>query len=465
MSELSLRIPGIAGHTFAVLGLGRSGAATAEALIGSGANVLAWDDSETARAAAPADILFDLKNADWANIEALLISPGIPTTFPAPHPVAAAAREAGKPIISDIEMLAKAQPQARFVCITGTNGKSTTTTLIAHVLKATGRRVEVGGNLGQAALSLAPVGHEGIYVLELSSYQIDITPSPIADVAILLNITPDHLDRHGGMEGYIASKQKVLAPKGKSSLGIVGMDDAPSRATFAAFKDKGRRLVPISAEKAVENGVHVTADGQLVDAIKGAPRNVIDLKTIASLPGKHNWQNAAAAYVACKALGLSPDEIILGFQSYPGLAHRQELVATLNGIRYINDSKATNADAAEKALACYDSIYWILGGKPKDGGLTGLEPYYGKIRHGFLIGEAALAFTKQINRAFPTTMSGTLEKAVAESHALAQREKKPGAVVLLSPACASFDQYPNFEIRGNRFRALVEDLAGKKGAA
>ena len=223
--------------------------------------------------------------------------------------------------------------------------------------------------------------------------------------------------------------------------------------------------MPISAEKKVENGVYVTEDGQLVDAIKGAPRNVLDLKTIAALPGKHNWQNAAAAYVAAKALGLSADEIVAGFQSYPGLAHRQELVATLNGIRYINDSKATNADAAEKALACYDNIYWIIGGKAKEGGLAGLEPYYKKIRQGFLIGEAAAAFARQINRAFPVTMSGTLDKAVADAHALAQREKRAGAVVLLSPACASFDQYPNFEIRGNRFRALVEDLVAKKGAA
>jgi UDP-N-acetylmuramoylalanine--D-glutamate ligase len=203
----------------------------------------------------------------------------------------------------------------------------------------------------------------------------------------------------------------------------------------------------------------------LIDALRSDLSNVIDLKIIPTLPGKHNWQNTAAAYVAAKALGLSVEEIVAGFQSYPGLAHRQELVATLNGIRYINDSKATNADAAEKALACYDNIYWILGGRAKEGGLAGLESYYGRIRQGFLIGEAAVAFSKQINRAFPTTLSGTLEKAVTDAHALAQREKKPGAVVLLSPACASFDQYPNFEIRGNRFRALVEDLAAKKGAA
>ncbi|WP_374384065.1 UDP-N-acetylmuramoyl-L-alanine--D-glutamate ligase [Dongia sp.] len=465
MSELSLHIPGIAGGTFAVLGLGRSGAATAETLIRSGARVLAWDDSETARAAVPADILFDLKNADWDNIAALVMSPGIPLTHPTPHPVAAAAKAAGKPIISDIELLAMSQPGARYVAITGTNGKSTTTTLIAHVLKQAGKRVEVGGNLGQAALSLLPVGPDGIYVLELSSYQLDITPTPIADVALLLNITPDHLDRHGGMEGYIAAKELILRAKGKTSLGIVGVDDAPCRQLFAKLKGGDRRLIPISVETAAQGGAYVDKNGILFDAIRGAPEKIIDLKSIARLPGKHNWQNAVAAYVTAKALGLSAAEIVAGFESYPGLAHRQELVATLGGVRYVNDSKATNADAAEKALACYDNIYWIIGGKPKEGGLAGLESYYGRIRHGFLIGEAAAAFAKQINRAFPVSMSGTLDKAVADAHALAQREKKPGAVVLLSPACASFDQYPNFEIRGNRFRALVEEIAQKGGKA
>ncbi len=465
MSELSLHIPGIAGHTYAVLGLGRSGAATAETLIRSGARVLAWDDSESARAAVPADILVDLTAVDFAEVDALVMSPGIPLTHPTPHAVAVAAKAAGKPIISDIELLAHAQPQARFVCITGTNGKSTTTTLIAHVLKAAGRRVEVGGNLGQAALSLAPVGLDGIYVLELSSYQLDITPTPIADIALLLNITPDHLDRHGGMDGYIAAKELILRAKGKSSLGIVGQDDDPCRQLFAKLKGGERRLIPISVEKPVTDGAYVDKNGMLIDAIRGAKQTVLDLKTIARLPGKHNWQNAVAAYVTAKALGLSAEEIVAGFESYPGLAHRQELIATVNGVRYVNDSKATNADAAEKALACYENVYWILGGKAKEGGLAGLEPYYDRIRHGFLIGEAAPAFYKQINRAFPTTMSGTLDKAVAEAHALAQREKKPGAVVLLSPACASFDQYPNFEIRGSAFRASVEKTTGVKGAA
>ncbi|MBL8711166.1 MAG: UDP-N-acetylmuramoyl-L-alanine--D-glutamate ligase [Rhodospirillaceae bacterium] len=464
MTDLGLIIPNVQGRTIAVLGLGRSGAATAERLIASGARVLAWDDSETARAAVPADILFDLHGADWSQIDGLVMSPGIPVTFPAPHPVAAAARNAGKPIGSDIALLAVAQPNARFVCITGTNGKSTTTTLIGHILKAAGKSVEIGGNLGQAALSLRPLGAEGIYVLELSSYQLDITPSPVADIAVLLNITPDHLDRHGGMEGYIASKQSILKPKGSSSLGIVGIDDAPSRATFAALKDKGRRLVPISAETPVRGGVYVR-EGALIDAIRGAARRIVNLKAIATLPGKHNWQNAAAAYAVTKALGLTFEAIVAGLQSYPGLAHRQELVTTIAGVRYVNDSKATNADAAAKALACYDNVYWIIGGRAKEGGLAGLERYYPKIRHGYLIGEAAAAFAKQIGRAFPLTQCGALDKAVAAAHAQAQRDRQPGAVVLLAPACASWDQFPNFEIRGQRFRELVEALPVPKGAA
>jgi len=465
MSELNLHIPSVAGHTYAVLGLGRSGGATAEALVRSGARVLAWDDSETARAAAPADILKDLKTIDFAHVNALVMSPGIPLTHPAPHPVAAAAMAAGKPVISDIELLAIAQPDARFVCVTGTNGKSTTTTLIAHVLKSAGRRVDVGGNLGQAALSLMPVGLDGIYVLELSSYQLDITPTPVADIALLLNITPDHLDRHGGMDGYIAAKEQILRAKGKSSIGIIGQDDEPCRQLFAKLKGGDRRLIPISVEKPIVGGAYVDENGVLIDAIRGEAKMIVDLTSIARLPGKHNWQNAVAAYVAAKALGLSVEEIVAGFASYPGLAHRQELVTTVNGIRYINDSKATNADAAAKALACYDNIYWIIGGKAKEGGLVGLESYYKRIRHGFLIGEAAPAFLQQINRAFPVTVSGTLDKAVGDAHALAQREQKPGAVVLLSPACASFDQYPNFEIRGSHFRALVEQATGQRGAA
>jgi UDP-N-acetylmuramoylalanine--D-glutamate ligase len=464
----ALRIPNVAGQVVAVLGLARSGRAAAEALRESGAKVWAWDDSESARGAVPAELLVDLHKADWSKVSALVMSPGIPTTFPQPHAVPAAAQAAGVMLTSDIALLHQAQPRARFVGITGTNGKSTVTTLVGHILASAGRKVAVGGNLGQAVLSLPPIGPDGIYVLELSSYQLEITPDPVADIAVLLNITPDHLDRHGGMQGYIAAKKLIMRPKGNTSLGIIGVDDEPCRKVLEAVKQEGRRrMVPISAERALEGGVSA-AGGKLVDAISGKPIEVLDLATIARLPGKHNWQNAAASYAVTRALGLGIDEVVAGLKSYPGLAHRQELVATIDGIRFVNDSKATNADAAAKALACYDNIYWIAGGRAKDGGLTGLEEYFPRIRRAYLIGEATEVFAGQIGKAVAIRRCGTLDKAVAEAMKDARADKATGAVVLLSPACASFDQYPNFEVRGDDFRRIVRELAaasGNRGAA
>ncbi|HVM84350.1 MAG TPA: UDP-N-acetylmuramoyl-L-alanine--D-glutamate ligase [Candidatus Binatia bacterium] len=464
----AIRIPDVTMKVMAVLGLARSGRAAVEVLHNSGAIVWAWDDAEAARADIPAPLLVDLHHADWSAAAALLMSPGIPTTFPKPHPVAAAAKAAGVPLISDIELLHRAQPKARFVGITGTNGKSTVTTLLGHMLHAAGRKAEIGGNLGQAVLGLKPLDGEGIYVLELSSYQLDITPSAVADIAILLNITPDHLDRHGGMAGYIASKKSIMRPKGRASLGIIGVDDEPCRKMLAELKaEGGRRMVPISAEGPVEGGVSA-ANGLLVDAIAGQPIEIMDLTTVARLPGKHNWQNAAACYGAARALGLGIDEAVAGLRSYPGLVHRQELVATIGGIRFVNDSKATNADAAAKALACYDNIYWIAGGRAKEGGLAGLEPYYPRIRRAYLIGEAAEAFSAQLGSAVAARRCGTLDQAVAAAEADARRDAAQSPVVLLSPACASFDQYPNFEVRGDHFRQLVMMLAAQsnsKGAA
>lgn len=461
MSDAIL-IPDLLGKVIAVLGLGRSGGAAAAVIAVSGGTVWAWDDNDAAREAINADWLVDLTQADWSKVSALLMSPGIPHLHPAPHPVAKLARDAGVPIISDIDLLLRAQPKARYVGITGTNGKSTTTTLIGHLLDHGGKRCETGGNLGTAALSLPPLGPAGIYVLELSSYQLEITRTPIAEIAILLNITPDHLDRHGGMDGYIAAKKLVLAPKGKSSIGIVSVDDEPCRKLYAELKTGPRRLIPISVEKALAGGVSAV-NGRLIDDINGKQQVIADLRQFATLPGSHNWQNAAAAYVAARALGLSTEQIIAGFATYPGLAHRQELVTTIGKTRYVNDSKATNADAAAKALVCYDDIYWIIGGRAKEGGLAGLEPFYPRIRHAYLIGEAGPAFAKQLGRAVPFTQCETLDKAVAAAHAFAQREKREGGVVLLSPACASWDQYRSFEIRGDHFRDLVRQLA--KGVA
>ncbi|MBL9036450.1 MAG: UDP-N-acetylmuramoyl-L-alanine--D-glutamate ligase [Rhodospirillaceae bacterium] len=458
----SLRIPDVAGKIVAVLGLGRTGAATAAALAASGATVWAWDDNEKARGAVPAEMLVDPAQADWRLPEMLVMSPGIPHTHPAPHPAAAAAKSAGKPLIGDIELLYRAMPNRRYVGITGTNGKSTTTTLIAHILRQGGKAIEVGGNLGQAALSLQPLPGDGIYVLELSSYQLELTPTPICDVAVLLNITPDHLSRHGGMDGYIDAKALILRPKGRSSIGVLGVDDQFCRDLFARLKDGARKLIPISVEREVAGGVDAIG-GQLVDRTGGAPIAVMDLSTIATLPGSHNWQNAAAAYVAARAMGLDRAAIVAGLRTYPGLAHRQELIATIGSVRYVNDSKATNADAASKALVCYDDIYWIIGGQAKEGGLTSLEKLFPRVRHAYLIGEASALFARQLGIAVRHTQCGTLDKAVAAAHALAQRDRKPGAVVLLSPACASWDQYANFEARGDHFRKLVLELSAQAG--
>jgi UDP-N-acetylmuramoylalanine--D-glutamate ligase len=454
-----IRIPDVAGKVVALLGLGRTGSATAAALAASGATVWAWDDSEQARTAAPAGTIVDLAKANWSRPEFLVMSPGIPHTHPAPHPVAKLARDADKPLLGDIELLYRAMPRQRYVGITGTNGKSTTTTLIAHILRQGGKSVAVGGNLGAAALSLEPLPGDGIYVLELSSYQLELTPTPICDVAILLNITPDHLSRHGGMDGYIDAKALILRPKGRGSIGVLGVDDQPCRDLFAKLQAAGRKLIPISVERAVAGGVDAV-NGMLTDRTGPHPEEVLDLKAIATLPGSHNWQNAAAAYVAATAMGLDRAAIVAGLRSYPGLAHRQQLIATVNGVRYVNDSKATNADAAAKALACYDNIHWIIGGRAKEGGLAGLDPFYLRVRHAYLIGECADDFAKQLRGKLPFTQCGTLDKAVAA----AQRDAKPGAVVLLSPACASWDQYPNFEARGDHFRKLVGSLGGR-GAA
>jgi UDP-N-acetylmuramoylalanine--D-glutamate ligase len=282
-----------------------------------------------------------------------------------------------------------------------------------------------------------------------------------------LNVTPDHLSRHGGMDGYIDAKALILRPKGRGSIGVLGVDDQPCRDLFAKLQGVGRKLIPISVEREVKGGVDAL-NGMLVDRAGAKPEQIVDLKSIVTLPGSHNWQNAAAAYLATRAMGLDRDAIVAGLKSYPGLAHRQELIATIDGVRYVNDSKATNADAAAKALACYDNIYWIIGGRAKEGGLAGLDLFYPRVRHAYLIGECAMEFAKQLRGKLAFTHCGTLDKAVAAANADARKDKKAGAVVLLSPACASWDQYPNFEARGDHFRALVKapiQTGGGKGAA
>jgi len=455
-----IRIPGLTDRTLAVLGLGKSGLVAAKALKASGATVWAWDDSAAQRAKLAAEGIepVDLAMADWARIDALVLSPGIPHTFPQAHPVAAKAKAANKPIIGDVELLLRAQPHARLLAITGTNGKSTTTALSGHILASAGRQVAVGGNIGTPALALPALGAAGIYVLELSSYQLEITPSLKPTVAILLNITPDHIDRHGDMAGYVAAKERIFQRQTAGDMAVVGIDDESSRAMHdRLLARKGPRVVAISSIRPALGGVS-GAGGKLVDDLDGKAETLLDLTGVATLPGEHNWQNAAAAYAAMRALGLQRQPILEGIRTYPGLAHRQELIATIAGVRYVNDSKATNADAAQKALVCYQPIYWILGGKPKEGGIESLKPLFPRIAHAYLIGEASAEFARTLKGQVAATECGTLDRAVAAAHAQAQADGRPGAVVLLSPACASFDQFANFEQRGEAFRQLVLKL-------
>jgi UDP-N-acetylmuramoylalanine--D-glutamate ligase len=450
-----------AGKRVMVLGLARSGRAAARALRQGGAEVLGWDDNEKTRVAASGEVrLADPVGVDWRDIAVLVLSPGIPLTCPEPHPAVRRARAAGVEIIGDIELLGRARPEAHYVGITGTNGKSTTTALIGHILAEASHRIAVGGNLGTPALSLAPLAADGIYVLEASSFQLDLIATLAFDVAVLLNITPDHLDRHGDMAGYITAKKRIFARQGREATAIVGIDDAICREICEELRrQSAARVIPISAAGPAPGGVY-HEDGWLIDATSGRPQRVLALAEAERLPGSHNAQNAAAAYAAARALGVASDRAVAAIRSFPGLAHRQELVGTIAGVRYINDSKATNADATEKALACYDAIYWILGGLPKSGGITSLKPYFGRVRRAYLIGAATEEFAATLGGSVPFVRCGEVVAALAAAHGDAQRDAVPGAVVLLSPACASYDQFPNFEVRGDRFRELVAALPG-----
>ncbi len=450
------------GKTLAVMGLGRSGMATARALLRGGATALAWDDSAARRADAESDgiPIVDLRGVDWSGIEALVLSPGIPHSHPAPHRVAAGARAAKCRIIGDIELLVRAQPEARTIGITGTNGKSTTTTLIGHLLSQTGAPVQIGGNLGTPALELEPLGRDGTYVIEMSSYQLELTDPVPFDIAILLNVSADHLDRHGGMDGYIAAKRRIFDGQRADQTAIVGADDDYCERLAAALSDAGpQKVVSISGHTRVRGGVYAI-DHYLYDDTDGKNAPIFALTEAATLPGTHNAQNACAAYVAGRAAGLAPADICAAMATYPGLAHRQELVARIDGVRYVNDSKATNADAASRALSCYQSIYWIAGGQAKEGGLEVLRPLLPRIRHAYLIGEAATAIADFLDGQIDCTISGNLDSAVTSAHCRAQRDVAEDRVVLLSPACASFDQFPNFEVRGDTFCKSVAALSG-----
>jgi len=449
-----------AGTPVAVLGLGRSGTAAARALLAGGCDVRAWDDNaETrARSAAAGIPLADPLASGLDGVRTMVLSPGIPHGHPHSHPAVGRARAAGCEIVADMDLLGRTQVAARYVGITGTNGKSTTTALIGHVLNAAGLPVQVGGNLGPPALELAPLGADGVYVLEMSSYQLELVPTLTFDIAVLLNIGIDHLDRHGGFDGYVAAKRGIFDGQDGDDTAIVGMDDDSCRVIAEALAGSGAAtVVPISGHTAVAGGVYVL-DGALIDATaEPTGRRVFDLGRAVALPGEHNAQNAAAAYAAARAVGIATTDVCASLATFPGLAHRQEHIAEVRGVIYVNDSKATNPEAAAKALQCYDAVYWIAGGRPKDAELDPLLPYLSRVRHAFLIGEAEDPFAAALDGHVPLTRCGTLDRAFDAARRMAEADGG-NAVVLLSPACASFDQFANFEARGEAFRALVEGL-------
>ena len=450
------------GFPIAVFGLGRSGLATALALQESNAEVRAWDDDPKTRSIAEDKgiSLVDLYSCDWSQLTSLVVSPGVPIDYPAVHPIVAKAREVNCEVIGDIELLVRTQRWCGFIGITGTNGKSTTTTLLGHIMQLAGREAEVGGNLGIPVLSLDPLGADGTYVLEMSSYQLELTPSATFDVAVLLNITADHLERHGGIDGYVQAKQRIFQRQTKPRTAILGVDDEICRRIYSDLGAADEQIViPVSGSKPIKNGVYAV-DGVLFDCIDGIETPICNLYENPSLLGSHNGQNAAAAYAAAKTAGVAPHAIMACLKSYPGLVHRQEAVSIVDGVAYVNDSKATNDEAAARAIACFDNIYWIVGGRPKEGDLSACLPHLHRVRHAYLIGEAADSFSHIFDGVAPFTLSGDLTNAVKSAHNRAQTEAYLRPVVLFSPACASFDQYANFEERGDAFKNIVNALPG-----
>ncbi|MEZ5870668.1 MAG: UDP-N-acetylmuramoyl-L-alanine--D-glutamate ligase [Nitratireductor sp.] len=450
------------GQRVALFGLGGSGLATAHALVAGGADLIAFDDNpeSVARAAEAGIPTGDFRSGGLHFHAALILSPGVPLTHPRPHWSVELANAAKVPVIGDIELFcrerARTAPSSPFIAITGTNGKSTTTALIAHVLSHAGRDVQMGGNIGTAILSLEPPAQGRIHVVECSSYQIDLAPGIKPSVGILLNLTPDHLDRHGSMDHYAAVKERLVAA---SDFAVIGMDDNYSAAIASFLSAKGKKLTRISNSGKLDDGVFLQ-DGRLVQARGRSVSSVVDLRSAVSLRGSHNAQNAAAAYIACREMGLSDAEIQAGFDSFPGLAHRMELVGRAGKVLFVNDSKATNADAAAMALASFPRIYWIAGGLAKEGGISSLTKFFPRIAKAYLIGEAAPAFAASIGERIAYEISGTLDAAVRHAHVDAMKDDAQEPVVLLSPACASFDQYKNFEKRGDSFRNAVLELDG-----
>ena len=444
----------------AVLGLGKSGLAASKRLQDADIDVWAWDEHPDRRAQAKEQgiTLIDLHHQPLDPVAALVLSPGIAHLGSQSHPVARRAKEGQIEIISDIEILGRAYPDRPFLGVTGTNGKSTTTSLIGHLMTKAGYRVSVGGNIGIPALSLCDPGPQGWYVLELSSFQLERISTLRFDIAILLNITPDHLDRHGSMVAYIEAKRRIFAPSLGPQIAIIGIDDPychQLRDDLVAAHHW--HVIPISMQETVSNGIRVCGH-HLIDARTIDDRISIDLSDIPTLPGRHHWQDAAAAYGAAVAVGIPPSIAEAGLRSFPGLRHRLNTVDTIAGIRYINDSKATNTDSAALALSCFDTIYWIAGGLAKTDNLGKIEQYLTHVCRAYLIGTAAKIFAQCLEGSVDYVICETLEQAFKDATRDAHSEKHPNPCIVLAPGCASFDQFTDFEERGEAFVQLVKTL-------
>ncbi|MEM9739541.1 MAG: UDP-N-acetylmuramoyl-L-alanine--D-glutamate ligase [Pseudomonadota bacterium] len=454
------------GRDVAVFGLGRTGLSAAKALLAGGARVHAWDDNDDIRANAEAAgvSLTDINKRDWQGFAALVLSPGVPYRYPQPHRLVRMAQAVGVPVVGDMELFARAvqslpEPgRPKVVGITGTNGKSTTTALVGHILRQAGVDARVGGNIGRGVLDMAALHANAVYVLELSSYQLDLVKSLHCNVAVFLNLSPDHLERHGGIDGYIAAKKRVFAGQQAGDTAVIGIDDVHTQSLSLELKRSKARVWQVSSDFALGKGVSAVG-GHLFDSLSGKAICVGDLGAAPALRGAHNHQNIAAAYAACRALGVDGKTILAGIESFPGLPHRLEVVGTKAGVTFINDSKATNAQAAEQALKTFDRVYWIAGGRAKAEGIAPLEAHFPRVAKAYLVGEAEEAFSKTLKGKAPIRKCGMIQTAVAEAFEDARASGEENPIVLLSPACASFDQFPNFETRGEAFRASVQALS------
>lgn len=458
MIDLSSYAKELNGKPVCVFGLGLSGLATVRALVAAGIKTTAFDDNADNCAKAKnfgADIQ-DLTKIDLSGYANLILAPGVPYSFN-PHAVVVNAEKYGVEIIGDLELLHRAQHGVKTIGITGTNGKSTTTALLTHVLNECGLKAMMGGNIGKAVFDIEDIKNLDVLVLEISSYQMDLCPTYHPDISLILNITPDHLDRHGSMGAYVSAKARILDGAG---IGIIGVDDDYTQKIFdTAFCSGTRFLTPVSVKSEIPEGYFVQ-NKTLFHNTHGENIEIGSFEDLETLKGLHNFQNAACVYVAAKNMGLTDKDIFKAFKTYAGLPHRQYLVTKYKNITYINDSKATNAEAAAKALASYQNIFWIIGGRPKQGGLEGLEIFKDKIIKTYVIGEAAEEFAKWLSaHGFDYEVNHTLDKATTAAHKDALNYDGD-AVVMLSPACASWDQFKSFEGRGDAFADIVKELAG-----